>query len=94
MTKNRIIQLTPTISYGDAVSNDVFAMADILTKRGYNNLIVAYGASKKVEDRVVLLQDFKSKPSDVFIYHMSIGSGLTEYVINAKLSVKLWFITI
>ena len=89
MGKTRIIQFTPSVSYGDAVSNDVFAMSDILTKRGYNNLIVAYGASKKVEDRVVLLQDFKSKPRDVFIYHMSIGSGLTEYVINAKVKHKI-----
>lgn len=89
MTKNRIIQLTPTISYGDAVSNDVFAMADILTKRGYNNLIVAYGASKKVEDRVILVQDFKSNPGDIFIYHMAIGSGLSEYVINAKVKCKI-----
>ena len=33
MGKTRIIQFTPSVSYGDAVSNDVFAMSDILTKR-------------------------------------------------------------
>ncbi len=89
MGKSRIIQFTPSISYGDAVSNDIFAMASELTKHGYENKIVAINIAPSVKNKVTNFKGFVSKPSDIFIYHMSIGSDLSEYVINARVRSKI-----
>lgn len=90
MNKNfRIVQLTPSISYGDAVSNDIFAMSDVLTKLSYKNIIVSIGAANKVKSRITPFSKFVPRSTDVFIYHMSIGSILSEYVINAKVKRKI-----
>lgn len=89
MKKSRVIQLTPTLSFGDAVSNDVFAMQDVLTNMGYENIIVAVNISRKVEGSAVKLKKFISRESDIFIYHMSIGNELSDYVYNAKVKTKI-----
>ena len=89
MGKSRIIQFTPSISYGDAVSNDIFAMASELTKHGYENKIVAINIAPNVKNKVTNFKGFVAKASDIFIYHMSIGSDLSEYVINARAKCKI-----
>ena len=89
MGKSRIIQFTPSISHGDAVSNDIFAMASELTDQGYENKIVAINIAPSVKNKVTDFKSFVAKSSDIFIYHMSIGSDLSEYVINAKVKCKL-----
>lgn len=85
----RIIQLAPNISAGDAVSNDIFAMADVLTDMGRENLVVAIAVNRRVTRPVITLDKFSPEKSDIFLYHMSIGSALSEYVINADVSKKL-----
>lgn len=89
MKKSRVIQLTPTLSYGDAVSNDVFAMQEVLTKMEYENYIVASNIAKKVQGRAISFKKFVSKPDDIFIYHMSIGNELSQYVLSAKAKRKI-----
>ena len=89
MKKSRVIQLTPTLSFGDAVSNDVFAMNEVLTKLGYENYIVASNISKKVSGRAIPIKKFIPKPEDIIIYHMSIGNELSDYVISANVRKKL-----
>lgn len=89
MKKSRVIQLTPTLSYGDAVSSDVFAMTEVLTKLGYENYIVASNIAKKVQGRAIPLRKFVPKTDDIFIYHMSIGNEMSDYVISADVKRKL-----
>lgn len=89
MKKSRVIQLTPTLSYGDAVSNDVFAMNEVLTKLGVENYIVALNIAKKVAGRAVPFKKFIAQKSDIFIYHMSIGNELSDYVVAADVKRKL-----
>ena len=89
MKKSRVIQLTPTLSYGDAVSNDVIAMNEVLTKMGYENYIVATGIAKKVQGLAINTSKFTSKPDDIFIYHMSIGNDMSEYVYNSNVKRKI-----
>ena len=89
MKKSRVIQLTPTLSFGDAVSNDVFAMNEVLTRLGYENYIVAINISKKVKGRAISINKFVSNPNDIFIYHMSIGNEISEYVASANVKKKL-----
>lgn len=87
--KPRIVQFTPTISYGDAVSNDVFAMSEVLDGMGYDNIIVAIAKGKKLRGKIVLFEDFTPDSNDIFIYHMSIGSALSDFVLNADVKKKI-----
>lgn len=89
MNKARIIQFTPSISFGDAVSNDIIAMSEVLTEMGYENYIVAIGIAPKVRRRAVPLDSFKPRKTDVFIYHMSIGSMLSDYIMSNAAAVKI-----
>lgn len=89
MKKSRVIQLTPTLAFGDAVSNDVFAMNEVLTKLGFENYIVALNIAKKVQGSAINVKKFVPNENDIFIYHMSIGNELSEYVFSAKVKKKI-----
>ncbi|MDE6665221.1 MAG: glycosyltransferase family 4 protein [Ruminococcus sp.] len=74
----RVIQLLPTISYGDAVSNDTLALDRVISGMGLKSGIYAEiigknlpdGTAKKVEQLKNLKKD------DIIIYHMSTGTEL------------------
>lgn len=89
MISPRFVQFTPSISFGDAVSNDVFSMSDVLSEMGLENVVVAMGIAPRVKRRVLAFDRFKPRKSDVFIYHMSIGSPLTEYIISTPAAMKI-----
>ena len=75
----RVIQLLPTLAYGDAVGNDVLALRDIISGWGYETGIWAENIGPLMED---MAQYFNTPPrlrqDDVIIYHGSIGSDLTD----------------
>jgi glycosyltransferase involved in cell wall biosynthesis len=64
---------TPEISYGDAVSNDVFGMYNFLKEKNYNttifaeNILTSKDNVKNIED----ISDFLKKSDDLLIYHLS-----------------------
>lgn len=67
--------LTPCIINGDAVSNDVIGMHNVLTKQGYNVKLFAEAWSI-ASPSVHHLKDVKSflkKKHDILIYHFSVG---------------------
>ncbi len=74
----RIIQLLPTISYGDAVSNDTIAIQSVLKEMGYKTEIYAESIdvrfSKKVATHISKMPKLNS--NDIVIYHMSTGAQL------------------
>lgn len=73
-----VLQLLPTISYGDAVSNDTLALEKVIQKMGYktgiyaDSIDVRFPKGTAKERRKMP----KLKPEDVVIYHMSTGSQL------------------
>lgn len=81
--KMKIIQLLPTLSYGDGVGNDVIAIDQIIKEMGYTTKVYAenidtrikMGLAEKVEKMPGLKQE------DIIIYHLSTGT-----VLNDKLS--------
>ncbi len=85
----RIIQFSPALSYGDAVSNDIVAMSQVLTSLGCENLIVTLNATDRVRHLVTTFSKYKFKNGDIALYHMSIGSELTDYVISTPFSKRL-----
>ncbi|HEY5884882.1 MAG TPA: glycosyltransferase family 4 protein [Pyrinomonadaceae bacterium] len=70
-----IALLTPSISPGDAVSNDVIGMEAALTKRGHRVQIFADACS--ITNQKVLpssrIRSFLNGSNDVLIYHYSMG---------------------
>lgn len=74
----RIIQLLPTISYGDAVSNDTIAIHSILQQEGYESLIYAeqIGAGRKNSYIRPVKRMEKISDEDIIIYHLSTGTDL------------------
>lgn len=74
----RVFQLLPTMSYGDAVSNDAMALMGILQELGYSTAIYASGIAPNVNSLYVMPAGAMPPPreEDLLIYHMSIGSDL------------------
>jgi glycosyltransferase involved in cell wall biosynthesis len=71
----RIAILTPSITTGDAVSNDVLGMYEVLKERGYEARVFAEGwaLDKPRVWPAPQVASFLKKPTDVLIYHYSRG---------------------
>lgn len=74
----RIFQMLSTIAYGDAVSNDTFAMEKIIKSMGYDTRIYAESIVAPLDKKDALkIEDLKEvQPDDIIIFHMSTGSRL------------------
>ncbi|MDE5620311.1 MAG: glycosyltransferase [Ruminococcus sp.] len=74
----RVVQLLPTVSYGDAVSNDALALDSIILKMGLETGIYAEITGKNLpKGKVRKVGQLKNlKKDDIIIYHMSTGSEL------------------
>ena len=71
----KIIQLLPTVSYGDAVSNDALAIDKLIRKMSINTEIYAEISGKNLPVKnISKLNDISG--NDILIYHMSTGTEL------------------
>lgn len=74
----RVIQMLPSLSYGDAVGNDVMALDNALRGAGYETGIYAENIGARVPQgrahRISKLP--RLKDDDVIIYHLSVGTEL------------------
>lgn len=78
MRKIKIIQVLPTMSYGDAVSNDAINIDKILRKNGYTSELYAENIDKRVKDKVFNISKLKKvNKNDILIYHKSTGTDLS-----------------
>ena len=80
MRKKRVIQVLPTLSFGDGVGNDTLAIHEILKRNGYKTHIYAETIGKRIpKDAASKISDMpKLKKDDVIIYHLAIGTRLNE----------------
>ena len=73
----RILQIMPTLAYGDAVGNDALAIYRLLKSKGYETKIYAEIIDKRISPEIADYMDsLETGGSDVLIYHMSTGSRL------------------
>ena len=74
----RIIQMLPTISYGDAVGNDTLAIRNIIAEMGYETEIYAENIDPRLHEGMA--KNIKAMPrlqsDDILIYHASTGTQL------------------
>lgn len=77
----KIIQLLPTMAYGDAVGNDTLAIRDIIRSMGYQSDIYAEGIGPNLENQNIChFGDLSVKPADILIYHFSTGTQLNHII--------------
>lgn len=77
-----IHQISQAITYGDAVSNDVFAIDKLLKENGYSSWIYAeYFRDSRIKKLVAPINNLadKIKKDDIVIYHLCIGTELTYW---------------
>jgi glycosyltransferase involved in cell wall biosynthesis len=87
----RIAVLTPTLTFADAVSNDVLTMRNALSRRGHEVAIFAESSNvpgEQVQAPAALLSFLRS-PEDVLIYHHSIGSATGLKMLKAAACRKM-----
>lgn len=76
--KIRIIQMMPSISMGDAVSNDALALKNVLKELDYDTAIYAECIDCRFTDGdIKFCSELKKlSPKDIIIYHLAIGSDV------------------
>lgn len=76
----RFIQALPTLSFGDAIANMVLSIKQMILEMGYPSLVVAENIDPRMSRECVSYRTFPVQRDDIFIYHHSIGSNITEWV--------------
>lgn len=77
----RVVQLLPTISFGDAVSNDTLALHRVLTGAGYNTAIYAENIDPRLGKHAACpVSTLQLRQEDVLLYHMSTGTDLNRQI--------------
>ena len=84
MNGGRIIQINqilPSISYGDAISNHVLEIRNILRSWGYRSEIYAQHIHPKLKNDAKVYTEYKnSYCGNILLFHYSIGSEITDFV--------------
>lgn len=80
----RIVQMLPTLSYGDAVGNDVIALDRALKSAGYKTGIYAERIGNRIPSGIArsLMSIPKLSDDDIVLYHLSTGSELNFKVMG------------
>jgi glycosyltransferase involved in cell wall biosynthesis len=80
-TPRAIHQLLPDIVYGDAVSNHARAIRTELRRHGYASEIFVNRRDERLTTEARLFSEARPAPTDCLLYHHSIGSELTAFVV-------------
>ncbi len=75
----RVIQILPTLSFGDAVGNDTLALKKVISEMGYVSEIYAERVDQRIPNGTAgILSEMKSPDKDdVIIYHKSTGTSIS-----------------
>ena len=73
-----VVQILPTVSYGDAVSNDAVAIAKVIEDMGYKTGIYAENVDTRLSDPLVhkIERLPRLRDSDIVIFNHSTGTDL------------------
>lgn len=77
-----IYQMLPNMSYGDAITNHVLVIKDILKELGFDTEIFSINIHAKLIGSARKYQDYRnlSSKDNILFYHFSIGSELTNFI--------------
>ena len=74
----KIVQIMPTVSFGDAVSNDARAISRVMSEMGYKNFIYAENVDPRIKEPFVrkLAKTPDINDDDIVIFNHSTGTDL------------------
>ena len=78
----KIVQIVPTLIFGDAVGNDVRALKKIISEKGYKTQIYAENIDSRLSKETALsISKFpRLSKEDVIIFHESIATDLNQWI--------------
>jgi L-malate glycosyltransferase len=79
-----ISQILPSITTGDAVSNECLRMQETLKANGFTSNIYAEHIDSRLASRVISHKKYVDSVNKILIFHYSIGSELTAFVKSLK----------
>ncbi len=79
-----IHQILPNLSYGDAIGDDTLALRSLFRSLGHESRIFAGVIHRKLQDEAEDWSRYKliSDPGNLLVYHFSVGSEITDYVMK------------
>ncbi len=82
----KVLQVLPTLAFGDAVGNHTRALDLLLKDMGYMTEIYALNIDKRLgKGKAKYIDDFPGvDPEDVILYHLSTGSDLNREIPKLK----------
>lgn len=82
----KIIQVLPTLAFGDAVGNDTLALMEVIRELGYETGIYAENIDKRLVGGLVkpIYKMPYLRENDIMIYHMSIGTEFNYHISEYK----------
>lgn len=93
----RILQILPTLSYGDGVSNDCRTIKKALENQGYSTQIYAENIDGRIPrgEALSIKKLPMIKDKDIIVYHLSTGTELNKKILkwNGKKIIRYHNIT-
>jgi glycosyltransferase involved in cell wall biosynthesis len=83
---NAVHQIMPALVYGDAIGNHAMEIWNTLRKRGIPSTIYAKYIDPRYAHAARDYRDFEDRAGHTLIYHFSIGSEVTDFVLSLKRS--------
>ena len=81
----RIIQLFSSLSYGDAIGNDILALDSIIKEKGFQTKIYAEKIDKRISSELASnISEFTPEPTDLLILHIGGATKLNQWIKNVK----------
>jgi len=81
----RIVQMLPTVAYGDAVGNDTLALYNALVENGFKTAIYAENIDSRLKNRdIFYINDYKDDSENIILYHLSTGTSLNYKIKEYK----------
>ncbi len=78
--KKQINQFHSGVTVGDAITNEMLFIRDVLQKRGYESEIYAEFIDPALKDTILPIKNYKGGDGNILIIHHSMGIGCFDYV--------------
>ena len=82
MKRTTIHQIMPGFFYGDALGNQAVHIRAWLRRWGYRSQVYAQFRDRRLDDPGLDYRRYTVHPDDILIFHYSIGSPLTRFVLQ------------
>lgn len=82
----KIIQVLPSLAFGDAIGNHVLALKELFQNMGYDTEIYAEAIDQRLPEKTAYqIQELPNlNKTDILLYHLSTGTRLNKLIASAE----------